>query len=166
MGTAVRMDGADLRLRSAYGRGLDWPLGYDDLEPYYGQAEHLIGVAADRTEQEAVNGIAYGAGYDYPMGPMAPSYGDRVVAARLDGAALADDSPATARLTSTPAGRNSAPYGNRGPCRGSTSCVPICPVRAKYDPRGTLREAMATGRVELLAPRRRRPRARSTKGGG
>ena len=151
MGTAVRMDGADFRLRSAYGRGLDWPLGYDDLEPYYGQAEHLIGVAGDRDEQEAVNGISYGAGYAYPMGPVPPSYSDDVVRVRLDGAALADDAPAPARLTSTPAGRNSAPYQNRGPCRGSTSCVPICPVRAKYDPRAALQEAMATGRVELLA---------------
>ena len=151
MGTAVRMGGADFALRSTYGHGLDWPLGYDDLEPYYGQAEHLIGVAGDRAEQEAVNGIAYGAGYDYPMGPIAPTYGDDVVRARLDGAVLADDAPAPARLTSTPAGRNSAPFGNRGPCRGSTSCVPICPVRAKYDPRAALAEAMATGRVELLA---------------
>ena len=150
MGTAVRMDGPDFRLRSACGRGLDWPLGYDDLEPYYGQAEHLIGVAGDRDEQEAVNGIPYGAGYAYPMGPIPPSYGDRVVGARLDGTVLADDAPAPARLTSTPAGRNSSPYQNRGPCRGSTSCVPICPVRAKYDPRATLQEALATGRVELL----------------
>ena len=151
MGTAIRMDGADFRLRSAYGRGLDWPLGYDDLEPYYGQAEHLLGVAGDRAEQETVNGIAYGAGYVYPMGPIPPSYSDRVVRTRLDGAVLADDAAAPVRLTSTPAGRNSAPYQNRGPCRGSTSCVPICPVRAKYDPRVALREAMATGRVELLA---------------
>ena len=151
MGTAIRMDGADFRLRSAYGRGLDWPLGYDDLEPYYGRAEHLLGVAGDRAEQETVNGIAYGAGYAYPMGPIPPSYSDRVVRARLDGAVLADDAAAPVRLTSTPAGRNSAPYQNRGPCRGSTSCVPICPVRAKYDPRVALREAMATGRVELLA---------------
>ena len=151
MGTAIRMDGADFRLRSAYGRGLDWPLGYDDIEPYYGQAEHLLGVAGDRAEQETVNGIAYGAGYAYPMGPIPPSYSDRVVRARLDGAVLADDAAAPVRLTSTPAGRNSAPYQNRGPCRGSTSCVPICPVRAKYDPRVALREAMATGRVELLA---------------
>ena len=151
MGTAIRMDGADFRLRSAYGRGLDWPLGYDDLEPYYGRAEHLLGVAGDRAEQETVNGIAYGAGYAYPMGPIPPSYSDRVVRTRLDGAVLADDAAAPVRLTSTPAGRNSAPYQNRGPCRGSTSCVPICPVRAKYDPRVALREAMATGRVELLA---------------
>ena len=151
MGTAIRMDGADFRLRSAYGRGLDWPLGYDDLEPYYGRAEHLLGVAGDRAEQETVNGIAYGAGYAYPMGPIPPSYSDQVVRARLDGAVLADDAAAPVRLTSTPAGRNSAAYQDRGPCRGSTSCVPICPVRAKYDPRVALREAMATGRVELLA---------------
>ena len=151
MGTAIRMDGADFRLRSAYGRGLDWPLGYGDLEPYYGRAEHLLGVAGDRAEQETVNGIAYGAGYAYPMGPIPPSYSDQVVRARLDGAVLADDAAAPVRLTSTPAGRNSAAYQDRGPCRGSTSCVPICPVRAKYDPRVALREAMATGRVELLA---------------
>ena len=151
MGTAIRMDGADFRLRSAYGRGLDWPLGYGDLEPYYGRAEHLLGVAGDRAEQETVNGIAYGAGYAYPMGPIPPSYSDQVVRARLDGAVLADDAAAPVRLTSTPAGRNSTAYQDRGPCRGSTSCVPICPVRAKYDPRVALREAMATGRVELLA---------------
>ena len=33
MGTAIRMDGADFTLRSTYGHGLDWPLGYDELEP-------------------------------------------------------------------------------------------------------------------------------------
>ena len=153
LGTALRMDAADFRLRSAYGRGLDWPLDYDDLEPYYGQAEHLLGVAGDRAEQEAVNGVRYAAGYAYPMGPIRPSYGDEVVRTRLDGAVLADDAPDPARLTSTPAARNSAPYGNRGPCRGSTSCVPICPVRAKYDPRAALAEALATGRVDLLARR-------------
>ena len=153
LGTAIRMDAADFRLRSAYGRGLDWPLDYGDLEPYYGQAEHLLGVAGDRAEQEAVNDVRYGAGYAYPLGPIPPSYSDGMVRTRLDGAVLADDAPRPARLTSTPAARNSAPYGNRGPCRGSTSCVPICPVRAKYDPRGTLAEALATGRVDLLARR-------------
>ena len=151
MGTAVRMDGADFALRATYGHGLDWPLGYDDLEPYYGQAEQLIGVAGDRAEQEEANGIPYGAGYDYPQGPIAPSHGDRLFRARVDGAAIAADAPAVARTTSTPAGRNAGPFMNRSPCRGSTSCTPICPVRAKYDPREALRMALDTGRVELLA---------------
>ena len=151
MGTAIRMDGADFTLRSTYGHGLDWPLGYDDLEPYYRQAEQLIGVAGDRDEQERVNGIPYGAGYAYPQGPIPPSHGDRLFQARVDGAVIAPDSPAAARTTSTPAGRNAGPFMNRSPCRGSTSCTPICPVRAKYDPRVTLRMALDTGRVELLA---------------
>lgn len=151
MGTAIRMDGADFALRSTYGHGLDWPIGYDELEPDYGRAEHLIGVAGDRAEQEAVNGIRYGAGYDYPMGPLPLSHGDRAFRARVDGAAIASDFPAAARVTSTAAGRNSTAFGNRGPCRSSTSCVPICPVRAKYDPRIALRAALDTGRVELLA---------------
>ena len=150
MGTAVRMDGADFALRATYGHGLDWPLGYDDLEPYYGQAEQLIGVAGDRAEQEEANGIPYGAGYDYPQGPIAPSHGDRLFRARVDGAAIAADAPAVARTTSTPAGRNAGPFMNRSPCRGSTSCTPICPVRAKYDPREALRMALDTGRAELL----------------
>ena len=151
MGTAIRMDGADFALRSTYGRGLDWPLGYDDLEPHYRRAERLVGVAGDRAEQEEVNGIPYAAGYDYPQGPIAPSHGDRLFRSRVDGAALAADSPAAARTTSTPAGRNAGPFGGRSACRGSASCVPICPVRAKYDPRVALRAALDTGRVELLA---------------
>ena len=151
MGTAIRMDGADFALRSTYGRGLDWPIGYAELASCYDQAEHLVGVAGDRTEQEQVNGIPYTEGHEYPMEPIAPSYGDRVFKARVDGARIAGDVPAVARTTSTPAGRNSRPFMNRGPCRGSTSCVPICPVRAKYDPRVALGLALDTGRVDMLA---------------
>ena len=150
MGTAIRMDGTDFALRSAYGHGLDWPLGYDDLEPYYRQAERLVGVAGDRAEQEQVNGIPYGEGYDYPQGPLPPSHGDLLFRARVDGAPIAADTPAAARTTSTPAGRNAGPFMDRSPCLGSASCTPICPVRAKYDPRATLRTALDTGRVELL----------------
>ena len=151
MGTAIRMDGADFALRSTCGHGLDWPLGYDDLEPYYRRAERLLGVAGDRAEQEEVNGIPYGAGYEYPQGPIPASHGDRLFRARVDGAAIAADAPAAARTTSTPAGRNAGPFMNRSPCRGSASCVPICPVRAKYDPRVALRMALDTGRVQLLS---------------
>ncbi len=151
MGTAIRMNGPDFALRSTYGRGLDWPIGDADLSAYYDRAEHLIGVAGDRAEQEQVNGVPYGPGYAYPMAPIPPSHGDRLFRARVDGAALADDSAAVARTTSTPAGRNAEPFMGRSPCLGSASCVPICPVRAKYDPRAALRPALETGRVEMRA---------------
>ncbi|WP_198155254.1 FAD-dependent oxidoreductase [Candidatus Burkholderia verschuerenii] len=34
----------DFRLKSQYGVGRDWPIGYDDLEPYYYRAEMEMGV--------------------------------------------------------------------------------------------------------------------------
>ena len=47
LGTCLRFVPGDFRLKSAYGRGVDWPISYDDLEPFYGQAENEIGVAGD-----------------------------------------------------------------------------------------------------------------------
>ena len=39
LGTCLRLLPNDFRMRSRYGRGVDWPLDYDDLEPFYTQAE-------------------------------------------------------------------------------------------------------------------------------
>ena len=35
----------DFRLHSDFGIGVDWPLGYADLEPYYGELEQFLGVS-------------------------------------------------------------------------------------------------------------------------
>lgn len=35
----------DLRLHTEFGVGADWPLRYDDLEPYYDELEHFLGVS-------------------------------------------------------------------------------------------------------------------------
>ncbi len=44
-GSTPRMTAEDFRTKSLYGQGLDWPLTYDDLEPYYCDAEDLLGIA-------------------------------------------------------------------------------------------------------------------------
>jgi choline dehydrogenase-like flavoprotein len=44
---APRFLPSDFKVRSEYGVGRDWPLGYDDLEPYYYRAEVEMGVAGD-----------------------------------------------------------------------------------------------------------------------
>ena len=49
------------------------------------------------------------------------------------------------RVRSLPAARNSQPYRNRRACAGNTSCIPICPIQAKYDPTITLNEATNSG---------------------
>ena len=32
------------------GAALDWPIGYDDLEPFYDRAQVLFGVSGDRDQ--------------------------------------------------------------------------------------------------------------------
>ena len=51
---------------TAYGRGLDWPIGYDDLEPFYGEAEREIGVSGDSDE---TLGSPRSAAYPMPAHP-------------------------------------------------------------------------------------------------
>jgi glucose dehydrogenase len=55
-GVTTRLLPVDFRLRSEFGFAADWPLAYDDLTPYYCQAEDLL----------AVNGGAVEAGAEPP----------------------------------------------------------------------------------------------------
>jgi choline dehydrogenase-like flavoprotein len=64
--TTLRMLPEDFKLRSRYGQGLDWPISYEDLMPYYRQAEFELGVSAD-VEDQAYQGIHFEPGYVYPM---------------------------------------------------------------------------------------------------
>ena len=45
-----RMLPEDFELHSRYGVGQDWPLSYDELEPYYCDAEELLGVSGDSVD--------------------------------------------------------------------------------------------------------------------
>lgn len=170
-GKALRMVPDDFALGSRFGQGRDWPLGYEDLMPYYARAERELGVSGD-VEDQAYAGLTFDDGYVYPMHRMPPSYLDRTVAKDLDGTEVALDGE-TYRLSvrSTPQARNGIPNpkydGGKGyrptgavsihqaemgqRCQGNTNCVPICPVQAKYDARRTLFAGLETGGVDLLA---------------
>lgn len=43
--TTPRLHPNDFRLRSLYGRGQDWPISYEALEPYYTTAEEIMDVS-------------------------------------------------------------------------------------------------------------------------
>lgn len=47
LGVMPRFHRADFRTRSTEGVGDDWPIGYDDLRPYYGKVEREFGVAGE-----------------------------------------------------------------------------------------------------------------------
>jgi choline dehydrogenase-like flavoprotein len=80
----LRMLPEDFELHSRYGQGLDWPIRYQDLMPYYETAEREIGVSGDTEEQKAL-GIPFPEGYVLPMEKLPPSYLDEKVREKVDG---------------------------------------------------------------------------------
>jgi choline dehydrogenase-like flavoprotein len=120
LGTANRLVPDDFRLRSRFGAGVDWPIAYDDLEPWYCEAERELGVAGDSTADPNTPRSR-----PYPLPPIPLSYLDQRVRAAVAGLGHA--------VQPTPQARNSEPHDGRPPCCGSTTCIPICPIQAKYD---------------------------------
>jgi choline dehydrogenase-like flavoprotein len=139
LGTSLRFVPNDFRTRSVYGVQEDWPIGYDDLVPWYAEAEAEIGVAADVADQ-GYHGISFPSDYQYPMPPIPSSLVDQAVAAAMPKLPPIED--IQLEVTNTPAGRNSIPYQGRRVCAGNTNCIPICPIQAKYDPTVTLADAL------------------------
>lgn len=157
LGTCLRLVPKDFKLYKNYGVGVDWPIDYDDLSPYYDDAEYFIGVAGAVDQQNGIHGITFTEGYNYPMQPIPPSVLDQHFSNALDGMPLDEN---IVKVTGTPAGRNGASnknwktgkiYSNgRRLCQGNTNCTPICPIQAKYDATITLSEALNTGNVDVM----------------
>ena len=113
---AWRLVPNDVRIKSLYGVGVDWPLSYEELDPWYQEAEELLGVAgADDTGSPRQ--------HPFPMEPVAEPWAMRRVRERL--------APTYAVVANTVA-RNSRGYDGRAACVGNNSCQPICPVNAQY----------------------------------
>jgi choline dehydrogenase-like flavoprotein len=166
LGTCLRMVPNDFEAASRYGHGRDWPIDYEELSPYYDQAELELGVAANVEDQRYL-GLTFTPGYGYPMYRIPPSYLDQRLAGAVDGRSVTlDGTPAELLISSTPQARNSMPnpnYYGAGAgyepvgaygaphqglrCEGNSACIPICPVQAKYNPLKTW--GAVTGEVEL-----------------
>ncbi|WEK51998.1 MAG: GMC family oxidoreductase [Candidatus Kaistia colombiensis] len=124
----------DFRIKSLYGVGVDWPIGYEDLEPFYQEAEEIMGVSgAPNTGSPRAK--------PFPMEPVAEPYAMRRLRERL-----ASDFPVVANTTA----RNSRPYDGRPACVGNNSCQPICPVDAQYHG-GLSADAAEAAGVQLIA---------------
>ncbi|AKH99039.1 choline dehydrogenase-like flavoprotein [Hoeflea sp. IMCC20628] len=120
LGTTLRNLPSDFKLKSLYGHGVDWPISYDDLEPFYMAAENEIGVAGDSAED-----LGSPRSGEFPMPQIPMTYLDKHFASALDGTAY--------QVRSTPQGRNSVYRQDRPECCGNNSCIPVCPIQAKYD---------------------------------
>src|SRR6266404_9062157 len=159
LGTCLRLVPADFKMKTKYPsvpQFVDWPIGYDDVNPWYGKAEEELGVSADVQEQSFL-GIHFPDNYKYPMPKIPSSLVDLAVADALKSLSVDETKflemetpPTQIRVRNLPAARNSQPYRNRRACAGNTNCIPICPIQAKYDPTITLNDATSTGFVRIL----------------
>lgn len=120
LGTAIRLVPDDFEMKSRFGLGVDWPISYADLEPWYCQAEQELEVAGDNDDDLGSPRTA-----PYPFPPIAQSFLDRAWRNALQ--------EADYKVRPTPQARLSKASGDRPACHGSASCIPICPIQAKYD---------------------------------
>lgn len=163
---SIRMMPNDFAIHTHYGVGRDWPLGYDDMVDAYAMAEREMAVAADVDEQRRL--VPYPDGYVYPMTKVPASYLDATMGRAIDGAsAIIDGTPYPLEVIGIPESRNTIPNPayDRGKgytpvgavgaptrglrCEGNSSCIPICPVQAKYSALKTMAVAEALGTVVI-----------------
>jgi choline dehydrogenase-like flavoprotein len=132
----------DFHLRSALGpvEGadvVDWPVSYEDLEPYYAECERSAGVAGEETNPFA----AWRSG-PFPMPPGPDMYGAVLSMGAAEKIGL--------HPYRAPTGVNSVPYDGRPACVNCGFCGGYgCPIEAKGDPVALLRRVLQSGKGEI-----------------
>ncbi|MBV8524236.1 MAG: GMC family oxidoreductase [Acetobacteraceae bacterium] len=124
----------DFRLRSTYGVGRDWPISYDDVEPFYYRAEEALGVSGPDPKAQDLGSPR---SKPYPMPALPLDYMDQEFLRVLNANGF--------HVVNEPVARNSVIYDNRPPCCGNNNCMPICPIGAQYSGNVHAEKAEAAG---------------------
>jgi choline dehydrogenase-like flavoprotein len=136
-GYTLRFHASDFRLRTLYGIAEDWPIAYEDLEPFYGAAEKALGVAGRADDPWASRRST-----PFPLPPFALSYSDGLFAGACKRLGVT--------LHHLPQARNSIAYGGRSQCQACGTCH-VCPTGAKASVDLThIPQAEATDNVRVL----------------
>jgi choline dehydrogenase-like flavoprotein len=139
-GMVMRLHERDFEMASRHGVGVDWPVDYDDLRPYYAEAERELGVAG-----AADNPYAPPREKPYPLPAFPPSHSDSIFAEACENLGI--------DMHSVPNARNSEPHDGASACVGYGTCKPVCPSGAKYTAERHVEKAIAAGaRVVDRAP--------------
>ena len=135
---ALRFGPLDFKPKSRDGLGVDWPIGYDDLAPWYDKVERLIGVT----------GLAHGLENtpDSPDGchlpPPPPRAHEYFVSRGFESMGIPVAAIRAAVLTQ--------PLHDRPACIYATNCLRGCAIRANFQSTTVLLPpAMATGNLEI-----------------
>jgi quinoprotein glucose dehydrogenase len=136
-GVTPRFSPEDFRTKSLYGVGDDWPITYEELDPFFQDAEERMGVAGEQGPAALDP-----RGRRFPMPALPLTYN---LALLKEWAAKTDIA-----MWSQPSAKNSVPYRDRVACCRSDTCSPTCPVGAKYSPDFTWNALRAAGKVEIV----------------
>ncbi|OQY42448.1 MAG: hypothetical protein B6242_16175 [Anaerolineaceae bacterium 4572_78] len=109
-----RMMPNDFKLKSVYGVGVDWPVTYEELEPYYTEAEKVMAVSGPD------DGAPFPRSQPYPQPPHRFNDPDKLLKK-----AYPD------QYIQQPTARARVPTTNRSLCCGTGVCR-LCPVNAKF----------------------------------
>lgn len=139
-GMVMRLHESDFEMESRHGLAKNWPISYDDLRPYYADAETALGVSG-----ASDNPFEPPREEPHPIPAFPPSYSDSIFAEACEELGIATHS--------VPNARNSEPYDGRSGCVGYGTCKPVCPSGAKYSADVHVRKAEELGvRVIDRAP--------------
>jgi len=125
----------DFRTASLYGTGMDWPISYDELEPYYSRADWELGVSGTHSP------LLPPRSREYPNPGFPLSVDDATwlpVTLRL-GIAVYPGSFAI----------NSRPFAGRSQCLAFSACN-ICPSGARYSADFHVAQAERSGLCDLF----------------
>ncbi len=134
-GTVPRYSPEDFQLQSTFGVHEDWPITYDDLDPYYQEAEERMGVSGMQGPSALDP-----RGAPYPMRHVPLTWTLERLQEWIEGA----DIP----IWANPVAKNTEPYNGRNVCARCDTCN-ICPTGAKYSPDFTFAQLLAAERIRL-----------------
>lgn len=135
-GISPRYSPEDFQVKSLYGLGADWAFSYDDLDPFYQEAEERMGVSGEQGP-----GAFDPRGKPYPLPPLPVNHN---LAQLQDWATRAGIA-----AWSTPSAKNSQAYKGRAQCQRCDTCYPVCPTGAKYSPDFSWDTLTKAGKVTL-----------------
>lgn len=121
----------DFRMQALYGVSRDWPLSYDELEPYYQQAEEIMAIAGPSQH------TPFPRSKPYPLPAHEPSTVDQILQRHYPESYFIQ-----------PTARASRPTDRRPKCCGNGVCN-ICPISAKFAIAQEFNEVFADPRVEV-----------------
>lgn len=132
-----RMLQNDFKVKSRHGKGIDWPISYEDLAPYYDRVAHDLGVSGDAEQERRWRPVTDA----YPMPPLKTFRHGEIwrEAFAKQGIPLAP----------MPTGINSVEYKGRPACLNDGWCHVGCPIGAHGTPQWSYLATARQQKAEL-----------------